>query len=111
MKAVAIGSLSSLISPDTFTGFENENTGEGRIDKKGLVFLFQGDSITDGNRGRNYKDPNHILGHGYPFSIASRTGFDFPEITISWLVWMPGNVPRLLCHQYFHLPGQYRFEV
>lgn len=45
---------------------------------KGMVFLFQGDSITDGNRGRN-TDPNHIMGHGYAFSIASRLGADFPE--------------------------------
>ena len=43
-----------------------------------LVFLFQGDSITDGNRGRT-ADPNHIMGHGYAFSIASRLGADFPE--------------------------------
>lgn len=45
---------------------------------KSLVFLFQGDSITDGNRGRN-TDPNHIMGHGYAFSVASRIGADFPE--------------------------------
>jgi hypothetical protein len=32
--------------------------------KENLTFLFQGDSLTDGNRGRN-DDPNHILGHGY----------------------------------------------
>lgn len=43
-----------------------------------LTCLFQGDSITDGNRGRN-EDPNHIMGHGYAFSIASRIGADFPE--------------------------------
>lgn len=46
--------------------------------KKGAVILFQGDSITDGNRGRD-KDPNHIMGHGYAFSIASRIGADYPE--------------------------------
>jgi lysophospholipase L1-like esterase len=46
--------------------------------KEYSVFLFQGDSITDGNRGRN-NDPNHIMGHGYAFSIASRLGADFPE--------------------------------
>jgi lysophospholipase L1-like esterase len=40
--------------------------------------LFQGDSITDGNRGRN-TDPNHILGHGYQALIASRFGADLPE--------------------------------
>lgn len=41
-------------------------------------FLFIGDSITDGNRGRN-EDPNHILGHGYVFSIASRLGKKYWE--------------------------------
>jgi len=46
-------------------------------DEKDLIILFQGDSITDGNRGRN-ADPNHIMGHGYAFSIASRVGADFP---------------------------------
>ena len=46
--------------------------------KAGAAILFQGDSITDGNRGRN-EDPNHIMGHGYSFSIASRVGFDFHE--------------------------------
>ncbi len=34
------------------------------------VILFQGDSITDGNRGRS-ADPNHIHGHGYQYIIAS----------------------------------------
>jgi len=48
-----------------------------------LIFLFQGDSITDGNRGRN-NDPNHIMGHGYAFSIASRVGADFPEKHLSF---------------------------
>jgi len=43
-----------------------------------LNFLFQGDSITDGNRGRS-KDPNHTMGHGYAFSIASRVGEAFAE--------------------------------
>lgn len=42
------------------------------------VILFQGDSITDGNRGRN-QDPNHILGHGYQFIIAADVGAHQPE--------------------------------
>lgn len=45
---------------------------------KGAVILFQGDSITDGNRGRS-QDPNHIMGHGYAFNIASRLGADYPQ--------------------------------
>jgi lysophospholipase L1-like esterase len=44
----------------------------------GARVLFQGDSITDGNRGRS-ADPNHILGHGYAFIIAARHGAAFPE--------------------------------
>ncbi len=41
--------------------------------------LFQGDSITDGNRGRT-SDPNHILGHGYAFLLAARYGAAFPQL-------------------------------
>jgi lysophospholipase L1-like esterase len=54
--------------------------------EKGLTFLFQGDSITDGNWGRdggnpnrNLTDLNHYLGHGYVWAIASRLGADFPQ--------------------------------
>lgn len=44
-----------------------------------LKFLFQGDSITDGKWGRDQRDLNHYLGHGYVFAIASRLGADFPN--------------------------------
>ncbi|CAM3745606.1 SGNH/GDSL hydrolase family protein [Marinicrinis lubricantis] len=44
--------------------------------EKRQVILFQGDSITDGNRARN-DDPNHILGHGYPYMIAGQLGYEF----------------------------------
>ena len=40
--------------------------------------LFQGDSITDGNRGRN-NDLNHILGHGYQYIIACKYGAELPD--------------------------------
>ena len=40
---------------------------------KDARILFQGDSITDGNRGRS-ADPNHILGHGYAFIVAAQYG-------------------------------------
>lgn len=33
------------------------------------IVLFSGDSITDGNRGKNM-DCNHIMGHGYQFIVA-----------------------------------------
>lgn len=47
-------------------------------DGDGFTFLFQGESITDGNRTRN-NDWNHIMGHGYQYIIASRLWFDFPK--------------------------------
>jgi len=44
----------------------------------GARILFQGDSITDGNRGRN-TDPNHILGHGYQAIVAAKFGAELAE--------------------------------
>jgi len=49
----------------------------------GSRILFQGDSITDGNRGRSL-DPNHILGHGYVFIIAARHGATFPQLKLEF---------------------------
>jgi lysophospholipase L1-like esterase len=46
--------------------------------------LFQGDSITDGNRGRS-ADPNHILGHGYAFIIAAKFGAGYAERNLTFL--------------------------
>jgi len=51
---------------------------------KGARILFQGDSITDGNRGRS-ADPNHILGHGYVFIIAADFGGHFPERDLTFI--------------------------
>jgi lysophospholipase L1-like esterase len=40
--------------------------------------LFQGDSITDGGRGRS-SDPNHVFGQSYAYLIAARIGSAAPE--------------------------------
>ncbi|MGO4547325.1 SGNH/GDSL hydrolase family protein [Paenibacillus sp. 2TAB23] len=42
------------------------------------VILFQGDSITDGARGRT-DDPNHILGHSYAYIVGARLSFVWAE--------------------------------
>ena len=42
-----------------------------------FTFLFQGDSITDGNRSRD-QDWNHVMGHGYAYLIAAKWWFDYP---------------------------------
>ena len=52
--------------------------------QKDTRILFQGDSITDGNRGRN-ADPNHILGHGYAFIIAAKYGAAFADRNLTFL--------------------------
>lgn len=44
------------------------------------LILFQGDSITDGNRIKtNEWDLNHQMGHGYAFIINAKLGCDYPE--------------------------------
>ena len=50
----------------------------------GARVLFQGDSITDGNRGRG-ADPNHILGHGFVFIIAAKFGAEFPGAKLDFI--------------------------
>ncbi|WP_297088032.1 SGNH/GDSL hydrolase family protein [uncultured Draconibacterium sp.] len=75
IKTTGIAGTTSFLLPASV--FDNDKI-TSREREKGLCFLFQGDSITDGKRGRN-NDPNHIMGHGYAFSIASRVGADFPQ--------------------------------
>ncbi|HYC84855.1 MAG TPA: SGNH/GDSL hydrolase family protein [Chryseosolibacter sp.] len=55
-----------------------------RASREHFTILFQGDSITDGNRGRG-EDPNHILGHGYAFAIASTLASKYPGRDLSFI--------------------------
>ncbi len=58
--------------------------------------LFQGDSITDGNRGRG-ADPNHILGHGYAFIISAKYGAAFAALDLDFMNrGVSGNTVREL---------------
>lgn len=52
--------------------------------QKNSRILFQGDSITDGNRGRS-EDPNHILGHGYAFIIAAKNGAAHAALNLDFM--------------------------
>lgn len=52
--------------------------------KQNANILFQGDSITDGNRARN-EDLNHILGHGYQYIIAAKLGEEAAEKNYNFL--------------------------
>ena len=78
IKGMALTGAASLFLPSIAT-MASTSAGEHKQKaREGMVILFQGDSITDGNRGRD-NDLNHIMGHGYAFSIASRIGADYPE--------------------------------
>jgi len=46
--------------------------------------LFQGDSITDGNRGRG-APLNHVHGHGFVYLLAARPGAGTPEQDATFL--------------------------
>ncbi len=78
IRGMALTGAASLIMPRIETFAMESHSAHKQKASNGMVILFQGDSITDGNRGRN-DDPNHIMGHGYAFSIASRVGADYPE--------------------------------
>jgi lysophospholipase L1-like esterase len=68
--------LASLLLAMTAVTFAAETNSA--IFQAGNRILFQGDSITDGNRGRN-NDPNHVLGHSYAFLVAAKFGALLPE--------------------------------
>jgi lysophospholipase L1-like esterase len=73
--------IAAVFPTAAFAGSKNYTTDS---TQKPTTILFQGDSITDGNRGRS-SDPNHIMGHGYAFSVASRLGADFPERNLHFI--------------------------
>ncbi len=81
----ALVCLTVLVRPVHITAAPTAgNEPEIAIFTKDSRILFQGDSITDGNRGRG-TDPNHILGHGYAFIIAARYGGHYPERGLSFI--------------------------
>ncbi len=50
------------------------------------IILFQGDSITDGNRLKDYpSDLNHQIGHGYPYVIVGKLGAEHPQAGLQFV--------------------------
>ena len=72
-QIASLGTIASL-SPNPLQAIALDDTTNGN----GYRFLFQGDSITDGNRTRN-QDWNHVMGHGYQYIVASKLWYDFPK--------------------------------
>jgi len=76
--AAALGAAALTLPASSFQAMSETDRRSGPGGKgDGFSFLFQGDSITDGNRSRN-NDWNHVMGHGYAYLIASRLGYDHP---------------------------------
>jgi lysophospholipase L1-like esterase len=73
LTGIAAWSLQQHLSASDYYQQADKNT-----ENKGLTILFQGDSITDGNRTRD-NDWNHIMGHGYAYLIACRLWYDYIE--------------------------------
>ncbi len=71
LAGTAVTTLPSLVN--AFAPPKNSEDGG-----EDFTFLFQGDSITDGNRTRN-TDWNHVMGHGYAYLVACKLGFEQPE--------------------------------
>lgn len=78
IKRITLGGIATFCFPPLQSCTIETNKKPAIKAPKGMRILFQGDSITDGKRGRN-SDLNHIMGHGYAFSIASHLGADYPE--------------------------------
>ncbi len=76
IQTIALGTTASL--PASVTNAAPVATVKASKEGDGFTFLFQGDSITDGNRTRN-NDWNHVMGHGYAFILASKLWYEYPE--------------------------------
>jgi hypothetical protein len=75
IKNVGLTVLAATVLPKIFSADESVRSSAALCERRGLSFLFQGDSITENNRSRD-DDWNHVLGHGYACLIASRLWYN-----------------------------------
>lgn len=75
IKQASVLGAAAVTAPAALSAFPSPVDSD---DGNNYTFLFQGDSITDGNRSRNM-DWNHVLGHGYAYLIAARLWYQFPK--------------------------------
>lgn len=78
LRTAFLGSAAAIVSPTISSAEFSQRQKFPEKEETGYTILFQGDSITDGNRTRN-TDWNHVMGHGFAYLIASRLWFDNPE--------------------------------
>lgn len=82
LRNMAMIGATTILNPEVMRGNELQLP----LDKfpDGTTFLFQGDSITDGGRGRN-EDWNHVMGQDYAFLISSKLWYEFPKKHFNFL--------------------------
>lgn len=78
IKQVGLGSLVAFNLPEIVSATDKEKAGSKKFNSQELVFLFQGDSITDGGRSKD-NDWNHIMGQSFPYLVASRLWYDYRD--------------------------------
>jgi len=66
----------TIATPASFRDLPVQKSNPGE-EGKNYRILFQGDSITDGNRSRD-TDWNHVLGHGYAYLLAAQLWYEYP---------------------------------
>ena len=83
LRKVGLTGIAAMGLPEILTGVKQMQTDNLNEPNNELVILFQGDSITDGNRSKN-NDKSHILGLSYPYLIACRLWHDNPETKLTF---------------------------
>jgi len=78
IRKIGISGLAAMSLPKIISATNSMERSQDSGKSKGLTFLFQGDSITEGNRTYD-NDWNHIMGNGYAYIIASRLWYDYPD--------------------------------
>jgi len=77
LRKIAMAGTATYLLPDmTYAAAEKNDLSQS--DKSPKIFLFQGDSITDGGRSFD-KDWNHVFGQGYVYLITSRVNYEYPD--------------------------------
>lgn len=84
VRTLGLAGVAATQLPSLVKASEIELAAEKLKLTEGMTVLFQGDSITDGNRTRN-NDWNHLMGHGYVYLISSRLWYDYPEKKLSFI--------------------------
>jgi lysophospholipase L1-like esterase len=87
LKHITIGVALGMMSLAHVCSAPTDQTAVGvpAIFHKGARVLFQGDSITDGQRDKRGTYPGILLGQGYPYIIAANFCGHFPELNLTVL--------------------------